>query len=162
MNRSYSKIRHIQEANSRLEKRFLSEGGDDPIQASTTTAPSVLSSPEKKQEIKSFLWSHLNKPEHSDLKHSLGIDKSHTEHNFLDDISHKIHVHLEPSSKHMNFEFPGLGSKHNAKLNFGFSLPHKSDDNHGSDHTPTSLTSLIPHSNFNVGVKIPLSSIFGK
>jgi hypothetical protein len=29
MNRSYSKIRHIQEANSRLEKRMLSEQEDD-------------------------------------------------------------------------------------------------------------------------------------
>ena len=28
MNRSYSKIRHIQESNKRLEKRFLNEVGD--------------------------------------------------------------------------------------------------------------------------------------
>ena len=39
MNRSYSKIRHIQEANSRLEKRMLSEQVNPPVTSGTTSQP---------------------------------------------------------------------------------------------------------------------------
>jgi hypothetical protein len=39
MNRSFSKIRHIQEANLRLEKRMLSEQVNPPVTSGTTTQP---------------------------------------------------------------------------------------------------------------------------
>ena len=39
MNRSFSKIRHIQEANLRLEKRMLSEQVNPPATTGTTTQP---------------------------------------------------------------------------------------------------------------------------
>jgi len=39
MNISFSKIRHIQEANLRLEKRMLSEQVNPPVTSGTTTQP---------------------------------------------------------------------------------------------------------------------------
>ena len=55
----------------------------------------------------------------------------------------------------MNFEFPGLGKSHNLELDLGVSLSgHDGDDSH--NHTQFN----VPHSNFDVGVKIPLSKLF--
>ena len=39
MNRSFSKIRHIQESNLRLEKRMLSEQVNPPVTSGTTAQP---------------------------------------------------------------------------------------------------------------------------
>jgi hypothetical protein len=41
MNRSFSKIRHIQEANLRLEKRIMSEQVTPPATTGTTTQPNT-------------------------------------------------------------------------------------------------------------------------
>ena len=60
MNRSYSKIRHIQESNKRLEKRFINEGGDP----STWDKPLPVDVSEK--DFENFfnkLKSQINTPE---------------------------------------------------------------------------------------------------
>jgi len=157
MNKSYTKIRHIQKSNILLERRYLLEGGDDPVEPKTIL--SVLKAPENQKEIKSLLWTNLNKPEHIDLKHSLGLGGSHTKENFLEKIGHKIHAHVSPTG-HVEFEFPELKKKlHGISLNLGFSpFKHHSDDDHESTNHYTNLT--LPHSNIDIGIKIPLSSIF--
>jgi len=116
---------------------------------------SVLSSPEKKQEIKSILWNQLNKPENKNLKYSLGLNASNSnEGSFLNTISDKVEINYNPSSKFISFEFPEIGKKINASLSFGF----KSNKNNTENET---LSSVTPESNFELGVKIPLSKIFG-
>jgi len=57
MNRSYSKIRHIQESNQRLENRLISEQNPKTV-AKTTTAGinSVLLEEEQPQPIKIKVW----------------------------------------------------------------------------------------------------------
>jgi len=160
MNRSQSKIRHIQKSNLLLEKRrskTLMEGGDDPLLPTSTEKLTIPKLGETQKNIlKSNLWNHIES--NQDLKHSLGLDNSHNESNFLDDISH-LHVHYDPSSKHLGFEFPHLGKKHNVSFDLGFSL-QKHDK--GDDHGHSQLSSLTPHSNFDFKVKIPLENIFGK
>ena len=125
------------------------EGGEDP-------APTI--SLENKELIRNHLWNQLQSSDQ--LKSHLGLTPELTEHNFLDEVSHKIHYHFNPASKHMDFEFPGLGPKHNTTLDLGFSISPHTSDSHESDHKPLSLGA--PHSSFNIGVKLPLSSIFGK
>ena len=161
MNRSQSKIRHIQQSNILLEQRrfkTLTEGGDDPLTPTSTEKLSLPKLGETEQNIlKSNLWNHIESDH--DLKHKLGLDDFHNEHNFLDDISHLTHVHYDPSSKHLGFEFPNLGKKHNVSFDLGLSL--QKHDN-GDDHGHSQLSSLTPHPTFDVGVKIPLGKIFGK
>jgi len=133
------------------------EGGDDPLPPTSTeklTMPKLGET--QKNILKSNLWNHIES--NQDLKHSLGLDNSHNESNFLDDISH-LHVFYDPSSKHLGFEFPDLGPKHNFGFNIGFGL--QKHDN-GGDHGHSQLSSLTPDSLVDVGVKIPLESIFGK
>ena len=161
MNRSYSKIRHIQESNIILEQRrskILLEVGDDPL---TPTSTEKLPIPKlelgQQNILKSNLWNHIES--NHDLKHSLGLGDTHNEHNFLDDISHLTHVHYDPSSKHLGFEFPNLGKKHNVTFNLGLNL--QKHDN-GGDHGHSQLSSVTPHSLVDVGVKIPLGNVFSK
>ena len=52
MNTSYSKIRHIQESNLRLEKRILSEQSTPPVtSAATPTTTTVLTPQQKRAEL---------------------------------------------------------------------------------------------------------------
>ena len=137
-------------------KKILNEVGGDPIERlpiTVTKTNELKLAPKLQTKVKSFLWSNINKT--PELKHELHITDDHTEHNFIDDISHKIHTHFDPNTKHMNFEFPGLGKSHNLELDLGVSLSgHHEDVSH--NHTPLS----VPHSNFDVGIKIPLSKLF--
>lgn len=112
-----------------------------------------------KEDIKSAIWNQFKqKPE---IPKSLGIDLTkHNEHNFLDNISHAIHAHIDPSTNHMNLEFPNLGKHHNLTLNLGGSFG-KHDNSHNDDHNKVS-TSMTPHVKFNVGVKYNISNLFNK
>jgi hypothetical protein len=139
-----------------IRQMYLLEGGDDPISTTSNVSAPVLK-PEQQNILKSNLWNHIEK--HDDLKHSLGLDDTHNEHNFLDTVSHLAHVHYDPSSKHLGFEFPTLGKKHNVSFDLGLSLQKHDNSN---DHGHSQLSSLNPHSAFNVGVKIPIKNIFGK
>jgi hypothetical protein len=164
MNRSQSKIRHIQQSNLLLEKRrskTLMEGGDDPLLPTSTeklTMPKLGET--QKNILRSNLWNHIQS--NDELKHSLGLDNSHNESNFLDKIAHSPyvpHFHYDPSSNHFGVEFSHFGKKHNVSFDLG--LGFQKHDN-GDDHGHSQLSSLTPHSLVDVGVKIPLESIFGK
>lgn len=143
-----------------IRKMYLLEGGEDPITPPSTeklTLPKL--SLDQQNTLKTNLWNKIKNNE--DLKHSLGLDNSHHEGNFLDDISHMSHLHYDPNSKHLGVSFPNLGPQHNMTFDLGFSLnSHK--ETHGDDHGKSQLSSLTPHSVFDVGVKIPLKSVFGK
>ncbi len=61
MNRSYSKIRHIQESNLRLEKRILSEQVN-PQSASTTTQPKSIVNNVAKEGLKNVTPQMVESP----------------------------------------------------------------------------------------------------
>ena len=61
MNRSYSKIRHIQESNLRLEKRMLSEQVN-PQSASTTTQPKSIVNNVAKEGLKNVTPQMVESP----------------------------------------------------------------------------------------------------
>jgi hypothetical protein len=106
-----------------------------------------------KAKISSVLWNKITSNE--ELKLHLDLQPHHTEHNFLNDISHSIHGHITKDG-HVTLEFPGLGKEHNATLMLGKAF-QKHEDSHGEhDIQPTS----IPHSSFDFGVKFNLGNLF--
>jgi hypothetical protein len=156
MKKSYSKIRHIQESNLLLEKRFLDEG-EGTSGTSITSSKSDTTNSFTKSDLSNIskgIWDEVSSS--PELKSHLGIQPHHTEHNFLEDVSHKIHGHVSPNG-HMTVEFPGLGKTHNTTFMLG-----KSFASHGDSHGETNKMSYIPHSSFDVGVKFNLGSAIGK
>jgi hypothetical protein len=117
--------------------------------------PTTLS-PQDKQQVSSILWNKIQQT--PELHQHLGIQPHHTESNFLNDVSHKFHTHIDPTQKHMTLEVPGLGKNHNVSVSLGASYGSHGGDDHGS-HTPSFGK---PHSVVDVGVKIPLSSLLKK
>ena len=111
--------------------------------------------PEATKEISSFLWDKISNDEY--LKERLHIDDSHTEHNFLNDVSHMIHSHFDPKTGHMGFDIGG----EKLKLNLGFS-PFGGHGGEGGHDTHSTPSFSMPHSTFDFGVKIPLSSMLKK
>lgn len=102
-------------------------------------------------EVKKNLWNQISqKPE---LKQHLEIMPHHTEHNFLEEVGHKLHIHVDPGGKHANVEFPGLGKQHNISVSFGmpYSPQHSTHDSHDAHKVDYSMT---PHSYGDVGVKL--------
>lgn len=141
-----------------IRKMYLIEGGDDPIVPSPQEKLKIPTlSFDQKNILKTNLWDKIEKNE--DLKHSLGLDSSHHEENFLNKISHMTHAHYDPNTQHLGISFPNLGKQHNMTFDLGFGLnSHK--ETHGDDHGHSQLSSLTPHSVFDFGVKIPLNKLF--
>ena len=69
MNRSYSKIRHIQESNLRLEKRMLSEQVN-PQSASTTTQPKSIVNNVAKEVLKNVTPQMVESPAFNGVMYS--------------------------------------------------------------------------------------------
>ena len=106
-----------------------------------------------KAEISSALWDKIKSNE--ELKSHLDLQPHHTEHNFLNDISHIIHGHITKDG-HVTLEFPGLGNHHNTTLMLGKSFSGHEDSHGEHDIQPAS----IPHSSFDFGVKFNLGDLF--
>ena len=106
-----------------------------------------------KAEISSALWDKIKSNE--ELKSHLDLQPHHTEHNFLNDISHSIHGHITKDG-HVTLEFPGLGNHHNTTLMLGKSFSGHEDSHGEHDIQPAS----IPHSSFDFGVKFNLGDLF--
>ena len=161
-----------------LSKKFISEDEKSPIkqplpisQPSTTSDSAKLANPwvkspiepiksgvntlttDDKTKISSSLWNKINSDE--ELKKNLGLQPHHTEHNFLNDISHSIHGHITKDG-HVTLEFPGLGNHHNTTLMLGKSFSGHEDSHGEHDIQPAS----IPHSSFDFGVKFNLGDLF--
>jgi hypothetical protein len=162
MNRSYSKIRHIQESNKRLENRFINEVGDpltsgkplpfdvsekdfenffNKLKSQINTAEKTVVRPEEKKEVenmKEIIDLHPN-------DHETAIEK-------LLEKGH-IHTHIDAQkgqTPHWELEFSHL---HLGNLNFSLSLQgaiasHDSHDSHDSTNIP------IPHATVGAGLKI--------
>lgn len=103
MNRSYSKIRHIQEANQNLEKRLLSEAPLD-----STKVQSLLSGP-MSSEVKNFLMKLVKVMTYAPtkaidlikaiitilvMKKSFHLQKGHNEVEFNSKDRNKISPHM--------------------------------------------------------------------
>jgi len=170
MNRSYSKIRHIQESNKRLEKRFLNEIGDP----STWEKPLPFEVKEKDLEkLFTKLKSQINKaeimavkPEEKKEVESMKeiIDLHADDHETaLEKLMEKGHMHThidvqKGQSPHWEVEFSHL---HLGKLDFSLtidgSIPthgsHGTQDSH-DQHTAPNIS--IPHAVVGVGLKIPI------
>jgi len=124
-----------------------------PFSSTIKNSYNVLTDDDK-AEISSKLWDKIRANE--ELKSHLDLQPHHTEHNFLNDISHSIHGHITKDG-HVTLEFPGLGKHHNATLMLGKTF-QKHEDSHGEhDIQPIS----IPHSSFDFGVKFNLGDLFG-
>jgi len=132
-----------------LSKKFISEDETLPIKSGGNTLTD-----DDKAEISSVLWDKIKSNE--ELKSHLDLQPHHTEHNFLNDISHSIHGHITKDG-HVTLEFPGLGKHHNATLMLGKTF-QKHDDLHGGHNTQPTST---PHSSFDVGVKFNLGNLLG-
>jgi hypothetical protein len=163
MKKSISKIRHLQNANIILENRYLSEKkynfflNEGEGVSGTSTTPNSFSQKDI-SNISNGIWDKVeSSPE---LKSHLGILPHHTEHNFLEDVSHKIHGHVS-SDGHMTVEFPGLGKTHNTTIMLGKSFANHGDS-HGDSHGETNKMGYMPHSSFDVGVKFNLGNAIGK
>ena len=72
MNRSYSKIRHIQESNLRLEKRMLSEQVN-PQSASTTTQPKSIVNNVAKEGLKNVTPQMVESPAFNGERWDIGF-----------------------------------------------------------------------------------------
>ena len=99
------------------------------------------------------MWDKIKSNE--ELKSHLDLQPHHTEHNFLNDISHSIHGHITKDG-HVTLEFPGLGNHHNTTLMLGKSFSGHEDSHGEHDIQPAS----IPHSSFDFGVKFNLGDLF--
>lgn len=162
--KSISKIRHLQNTNIILENRYVSEkynfflNEDEGISGSSVTpSKSDTTNSFTKSDISNISTSIWDKVSSSpELKSHLEIQPHHTEHNFLEDVSHKIHGHVNPNG-HMTVEFPGLGKNHNTTIMLG-----KSFASHGDSHGNTGGFEYMPHSSFDVGVKFNLGNAIGK
>jgi hypothetical protein len=75
MNRSYSKIRHIQESNLRLEKRFINEDSLSSLSQLKKTFPNVDESElsDKWDEFMKAYKSCVGDKEANELKYSAGV-----------------------------------------------------------------------------------------
>jgi hypothetical protein len=124
----------------------------DPFPKTIKSTYNVLTDDDK-AEISSKLWDKISSNE--ELKSHLDLQPHHTEHNFLNDISHSIHGHITKNG-HVTLEFPGLGSHHNTTLMLGKTLTQHGDSHGEHDTQPTS----IPHSSFDFGVKFNLGNLF--
>jgi hypothetical protein len=115
----------------KLVKRIIKEGGEQP-----NLTP----------ESKKNLWKQIS--HNNDLKQHLEIKPHHTEHNFLEELGHKLHIHAD--HKHINVEFPGLGKQHN--ISFNIDMPYSV--NQSSNDTKKIDYSMKPKSYGSVGVKM--------
>ena len=164
-----SKKTRITNANILAEQRYLSKKFINEIDIYPTLDPlpnpwvkspiepikstyNVLTDDDK-AEISSALWDKIKSNE--ELKSHLDLQPHHTEHNFLNDISHSIHGHITKNG-HVTLEFPGLGKHHNATLMLGKTLTQHGDSHGEHDIQPAS----IPHSSFDFGVKFNLGDLF--
>jgi len=84
-----------------------------------------------------------------ELKHSLSLDVDSDEKEVIDSIAQNVHLHFNPYTKHLLFQFAHLGPHHDIKLNLEGSFGHHDDSHH---NTPT-----IPSSVIGAGITIPLS-----
>jgi hypothetical protein len=154
------KIIITEEEKKLIRKMYLMEGGDDPL---TPTSTEKLTIPklgfDQQNILKSNLWGEIKKNEN--LIHKLGLDSSHNEENFLNKISHMTHAHYDPITNHLGISFANLGNKHNLTFNLGLGLTNH-NETHNNSHDQSHTSTLIPHSVFDVGIKLPLKSIFGK
>jgi len=143
-NKNMKKIIRLTESDLiRLIKRVIKEGGEQP-----NLTP----------EIKKNLWNQIS--QNQELKQHLQIMPHHTEHNFMEELGHKLHVHVDPAGKHANVEFPGLGKNHNISISLGMPYTaghssHNSHDTHKVDY------SMKPHSYGDVGVKVNIGGTGG-
>ncbi len=119
----------------------------------------VVIDTEKFSEINKELFNQIK--DNPEIATHVGLEDHHDEDNFLEDISHKVHTHIDPYSKHVTFEFPGLGKNHNIELDLGLSLAKHYEKDHDEHHSEP-LASLKPHNFFDVGIKIPLSKMYKK
>ena len=171
MKKSYSKIRHLQHTNIILENRYLSEKNykfflneDEGVSGtSVTPADTKLDTTNTLtkndiSKISSGIWNKIES--NPELKTDLGLQPHHGEHNFLEDVAHKMHGHVDTNG-HMTVEFPGLGKNHNIELDLGLSLAKHYEKDHDEHHSEP-LASLKPHNFFDVGIKIPLSKMYKK
>jgi hypothetical protein len=164
-----SKKTRITNANILAEQRYLSKKFINEIDIYPTLDPlpnpwvkspiepikstyNVLTDDDK-AEISSALWDKIKSNE--ELKSHLDLQPHHTEHNFLNDISHSIHGHITKDG-HVTLEFPGLGNHHNTTLMLGKSFSGHEDSHGEHDIQPAS----IPHSSFDFGVKFNLGDLF--
>ena len=164
-----SKKIRINNANILAEQRYLSKKFINEIDIYPTLDPlpnpwvkspiepikstyNVLTDDDK-AEISSALWDKIKSNE--ELKSHLDLQPHHTEHNFLNDISHSIHGHITKDG-HVTLEFPGLGKHHNTTLMLGKTLTQHGDSHGEHDIQPAS----IPHSSFDFGVKFNLGDLF--
>ena len=164
-----SKKIRITNANILAEQRYLSKKFINEIDIYPTLDPlpnpwvkspiepikstyNVLTDDDK-AEISSALWDKIKSNE--ELKSHLDLQPHHTEHNFLNDISHSIHGHITKDG-HVTLEFPGLGKHHNTTLMLGKTLTQHGDSHGEHDIQPAS----IPHSSFDFGVKFNLGDLF--
>ena len=164
-----SKKTRITNANILAEQRYLSKKFINEIDIYPTLDPlpnpwvkspiepikstyNVLTDDDK-SEISSALWDKIKSNE--ELKSHLDLQPHHTEHNFLNDISHIIHGHITKDG-HVTLEFPGLGNHHNTTLMLGKSFSGHEDSHGEHDIQPAS----IPHSSFDFGVKFNLGDLF--
>lgn len=76
--------------------------------------------------------------------------------NFTFDMLKDVHGHFNKQNNHFNFSIEHLGNSHNISLDIGASLS-KHDDN---SHDISTLS--VPHSTFDIGVKIPIQNLFVK
>jgi len=81
-----------------------------------------------------------------ELKHSLSLDVDSDDKSIMDSIVNNVHLHFNPYTKHLLFQFPHLGKHHDIKLDLEGSFGH---------HDNNSLS--IPSSVIGAGITIPLS-----
>lgn len=124
----------------RLVKRVINEQG------TSVGIPLIELPQQEKTKLGKEIWKQVS--HNSELKHELHIMPHHNEHNFLNDIGHKIHVKLDPKTQHAHVEFLGLDKKYNLSLNLGLSY----DPHHYEYGLPTN-TSVGLKYNFGGGHK---------
>jgi len=170
MNRSYSKIRHIQESNKRLEKRFINEVEN----ASISEKPLSVEVTEKDLEnVIKKIKSQINKVEKmgvdpgekkeiESMKEIIDLHVNDHE-TALEKLMEKGHMHShidvqKGQSPHWEVEFSHLDL---GKLDFSLTLQgsisshsnHETQDFHNQDSTPNLSA---PHVVVGVGLKIPI------
>jgi hypothetical protein len=124
----------------RLIKRVIKEqGGPNP----TNPKPNI--SPNDKK----LLWNKISSS--PELKQHLDIMPHHTEHNFLDEVGHKLHIHIDPKSEHIEIQFPGLGKHHNINLNVGGSYNTHHYSSHGKSSWKQPVANVGISTNFGGG-----------
>jgi hypothetical protein len=118
----------------RLVKRLIKEDKD--------SNPTSDISPENKK----ILWKKISN--NQELTKHLDIMPHHTEHNFWEDISHKVHVHVDPKGEHFEVQFPELGKHHNITLNVGGSYNPHHYSSHGESSWKRPVANVGINTNF--------------